>query len=227
MRKVLTSVVLGLALIGCGSEVTQQADEQGMSAAECKRQYDGAGFLDSDGDCIDGLPNSNASQEEAEQASQDVEEAIEEAPPEPELAKIGDSITLNAGNLGIKATVVSVTDPIEPYVDPYLGEAFDRASPGNRLFGVTLRLKNIGSETFDPGVSGTASLVMRNDQAASEASLVDTKPWSDYVDAKLAPGSSLVLNFPYEGANGRKPGRFQYEVYSNDFTEATAEWLLR
>ena len=122
--------------------------------------------------------------------------------------------------------MVSATDPIDPYVDPDLGEAFDKPQAGNRLFGVSVRVKNTGSAPIDPSMEFTNALVMRDGVEAEEAMVMDTKPWSVSNDAKIAPGATLLLNLPFEAPTSVKPDRFQVSAYNADYDETTAEWKL-
>ena len=171
--------------------------------------------------------------EKRQQASVDAKEALDdyrqeevEQPAAPQVARVGDSITVETEQSEAKLTVESVTDPIEPYVDPYFDEAMDQPQSGNRFFGVTVQVENTGSAPIDPGMEFTNALVMRNGIEAEEAIIVDTKPWSTYNDAKIAPGASLRMNLPFEAPASVKADRFQMSVYTADFDETTAEWKL-
>src|SRR3954454_23428534 len=114
-------------------------------------------------------------------------------PPKPSVAKMGDSHTLKGQDEGseVKVTLMGLTDPIQPYVDPDLGEPTDTPAAGSRFFGVTVKVTNVGTATYDDAPSNGAAMVLANDTQAKEATMIDG-PWNDGAasDTKLAPGSS-------------------------------------
>jgi hypothetical protein len=198
--------VLALGAAACGeSTVKQEADKKPETPSAKVEQR---------------------AQKVLEKYEQAVEEQQEAETPTPATARVGDPITVETEQSEAGLTVESVTDPIEPYVDPEFGDSMDEPQGGNRFFGVSVQVKNTGSAPIDPSMEFTNVLVMRDGIEAEEGFLSETKPWDSYNDAKIAPGASLLLNLPFEAPTGVKPDRFQVSVYNADFDETTAEWKL-
>jgi hypothetical protein len=198
------AVVAALAVIGCAEttvDQTKDKDKAERVVAEAQKAV-------------------------AEYNQEAPAEPAPQVPAHPELANVGDSITIPTEQSEARMTVTGVTDPIEPTVDPYLGEAFDQPQRGNRFFGVTVSVENVGQGAIDPMMELENALVLRSGIEAEDAFMTDTQPWAQSNDAKIAPGSKLVLNLPYEAPAGSKLGRFQVSAYDADFNETTAEWKL-
>lgn len=137
-------------------------------------------------------------------------------------ARIGDAITLTGQEEGerVKVKVIKVIDAVPT------GE-FDEPESGNRFIGVKIRLRNVGSATYDDSPSNGAELILRNDTQAEEG-LVSSGPCSSDFgsQAKISPGSTQVGCLPFEAKKGVKPRTFQFTLASG-FGPQSGEWRLR
>jgi hypothetical protein len=198
---VIGATLLGLVAVGAGCAETEVKEEPSKKAPPAEQ--------------VQNAVDEQVAAKDALEAAEAGEEAAK-----PDVAQLGDSIMVG----DVEVTVQEAVDPIVPHVDPYLGEAFDEPSQ-DRFAGVVVKLTNKGDLPFDPSMDGTASLVMADDVPADDALMTDTQPWAKYVDAKIAPGDSLVLHLPFDVPAG-KLGRFQYSILTPDFDEVVGEWEL-
>ena len=210
---VMKRLIVGLALAGtlglaaCGeTQMTATPDKAAKSAesADAKQQreycehndwtYEQPTKSNPAGTCKQGPTEEErqaaldamdeVADEAAEESSDEVvsEDNIEELT---EPAKLGDAITLAAGDLRLKATLNQAVSTIPTQLDEYgFG---DEPDPGMRFAGVELTMKNVGSKPFDPMWLESA-LVQRNDTEADEAYMMDTQPWDSMPRRQAAPG---------------------------------------
>ncbi|WP_285701876.1 DUF4352 domain-containing protein [Actinomadura sp. NBRC 104412] len=137
-------------------------------------------------------------------------------------AKIGDTITLDSGQDGLKleVTVVKVVPSAKPK------DEFNVPEPGHRFAAVQIRLKNVGSTTYDDSPGNGAQLIDDEDQQYNDNLNEIALGPSIGASVKLAPGSSrkgyLVFSVPKKA----KLSKFQFTLDSG-FGPQAGEWLLK
>lgn len=137
-------------------------------------------------------------------------------------AKIGDTITLASGEDGLKleVTVVKAVPSAKPK------DEFNVPEPGKRFAAVQIRLKNVGSTTYDDSPGNGAQLIDTEDQQYDEDLNEIALGASIGTSVKLPPGSSrkgyLVFSVPKKA----KLSKFQFTLDSG-FGPQAGEWLLK
>lgn len=137
-------------------------------------------------------------------------------------ARIGDTITLKGNEDGLKleVTVVKALSSAKPKDEFFVPE------PGQRFAAVQIRLKNVGSTTYDDSPANGATLVDAQDQQYDETMGQIAQGPSIGSSVKLAPGGTrkgyLVFSIPKKA----KIARFQFALDSG-FGPQTGEWLLK
>lgn len=148
----------------------------------------------------------------------------QEPPPKAQGARagIGDTITLNSGEDGLKleVTVVKAVSSAEPK------DEFNVPEPGHRFVAVQIRLKNVGSTTYDDSPGNGAHLIDDEDQQYDEALSEIALGASIGTSVKLAPGSSRKGYLVFSVPKKTKLSKFQFTLDSG-FGPQAGEWLLR
>lgn len=137
-------------------------------------------------------------------------------------AGIGDTITLksNEDDLKLEVTLVKVVASAKPKDD------FTVPEPGERFAAIQIRLKNVGSTTYDDSPGNGAKLIDSEDQQYDETMGEITHGPSIGSSVTLAPGGSrkgyLIFSVPKKA----EIAMFQFALDSG-FGPQTGEWLLK
>lgn len=137
-------------------------------------------------------------------------------------AGIGDTITLKSSedDLRLEVTVVKAVASAKPK------DEFNVPEPGQRFAAVQIRLKNVGSTTYDDSPGNGAKLIDSEDQQYDETMGEVAHGPSIGSSVTLAPGGSrkgyLVFSVPKKA----EIAMFQFALDSG-FGPQTGEWLLK
>ena len=139
----------------------------------------------------------------------------------PQQARVGDTLTLK-GNAGesMAVTVTQVMDPLQVGPD-------DQPDSGQRVVGIQITLKNVGSVAYSDSPSNGATLLSNtNDQAKDQ--IVSGGPCGNGFasSANIAPGNEQQGCIPFEMPVGQTPAIFQFTLNSG-FANQTGQWSLK
>lgn len=141
-----------------------------------------------------------------------------EAPAKPEVARVGDTLTLSGNEDGLRLAV-----KVLEVIDPVGVGQFDQPDAGNRYIGVRVRLTNAGTASYSDSPSNGAKLIDDQDEQ-QDGSLISGECDSDFgASTKIAPGSSRVGCLPFELNASRDPATFQFALESG-FGDENGEW---
>ncbi|MFC0039636.1 DUF4352 domain-containing protein [Actinomadura rayongensis] len=137
-------------------------------------------------------------------------------------ATVGDTITLagNESGLKLEVTVVKVVPSARPK------DEFSTPEPGKRFAAVQIRLKNVGSVTYDDSPGNGAQLIDTEDQQYDEDLNDISLGTSIGTSVKLAPGSSRKGYLVFSVLKKARLSKFQFSLDSG-FGPQTGEWLLK
>jgi hypothetical protein len=137
-------------------------------------------------------------------------------------AGIGDTITLksNEDNLKLEVTVVKAISSAKPK------DEFNVPEQGQRFAAVQIRLKNVGSTTYDDSPGNGAKLIDGQDQQYDEAMSDIAQGPSIGSSVKLAPGGSRKGYLVFAVPKKAKIAKFQFALDSG-FGPQAGEWLLK
>jgi hypothetical protein len=135
-------------------------------------------------------------------------------------AGLGDSITLKGSDTKMRVTVTKVVDPLP-------APEFQEPDHGKRYVGVYVKLRNVGSTTYDDSPSNGATLITSGDEQADSTLLEGGDCSSDFASsAKISPGSQEQGCIAFQIKRSKRPRRFQFGLDSG-FGPQTGEWSLR
>jgi len=139
----------------------------------------------------------------------------------PEVAKVGDTITVKGSDDGSKldVTVVKVSDNAKP------GDEFTEPESGNRFYGVQFKLVNTGTVAYSDSPANGAQIADADGQQFQPtfSEIADGPSMSS--DVRLKPGAKALGWIVFEVPKGVKPATVQFAMDSG-FADDTAEWRL-
>lgn len=148
-------------------------------------------------------------------------DAAEEKPVEPEVAKVGDTISLTGMEDGSKldVTAVKVADNAKS------GDEFFAPEDGNRWIGVQFQLVNTGSKAYsDSPANGTKVADEQGQQFGPTFADITAGP-SMSSDVTLKPGAKALGWIVFELPKASKADIVQFTMDSG-FADQTGEWKL-
>lgn len=153
----------------------------------------------------------------AQTTSAEPEAAGETTPAQPQIAGVGDALTLKGYDVTMRVVVLDVTDPLA-------GGEYDE--PDGRFVGVKVKLTNVGDTAYSDSPSNGATLITRGDEQADPTLLTGGDCSGSFSSsAKIAPGASRVGCIPFEVAAGKRIKTFQFTLNSG-FGDETGEWRV-
>ncbi|MFF4803427.1 DUF4352 domain-containing protein [Streptomyces sp. NPDC001351] len=139
----------------------------------------------------------------------------------PDVAKIGDTISLKGTDDGSKldVTVVKVVDPAKP------ADEFTQAGAGKRFVGVQFQLVNTGTAAYSDSPSNGAQVADRQGQQfESTFGDISAGP-SMSSDVRLKPGAKALGWIVFEVPKASKVTTVHFAMDSG-FADQTGEWKL-
>ncbi|GHJ99745.1 DUF4352 domain-containing protein [Streptomyces sp. NPDC003753] len=145
----------------------------------------------------------------------------EPAAKKPEVAKVGDTITVKGMEDGsrLDVTVVKVADPAKS------SDEFMTPDAGKRYVGVQFRLVNTGTAVYGDSPSNGAQVADTQGQQFESTFADITAGPSMSADVKLKPGAKALGWIVFEVPKGSKVATVQFTMDSG-FADQTGEWKL-
>ncbi|NUP15361.1 MAG: DUF4352 domain-containing protein [Streptomyces sp.] len=171
--------------------------------------------------CGGGAAVTNKPKAQASAPADEASEAAEDTSAVPEVAKVGDTITLTGSEDGSKldVTVVKVADGAKSSVEGFVPE------DGNRWLGVQFRLVNTGSAAYsDSPANGTQVYDEDGQQFGPTFADITAGP-SMSSDVNLKPGAKALGWITFEVPKGAKVATVQFAMDSG-FADQVGEWKL-
>lgn len=140
----------------------------------------------------------------------------------PEVAKVGDTLTLKGMEDGsrLDVTVVKVADPAES------ADEFTEPGSGKRFVGVQFKLVNTGKKVYDDSPSNGAQVADSEGQQFDSAFADITAGPSMSSALKLKPGAKGLGWIVFEVPKASKVDTVQFTMDSG-FADQTGEWKLK
>ncbi|WP_073952599.1 DUF4352 domain-containing protein [Streptomyces kebangsaanensis] len=140
----------------------------------------------------------------------------------PEVAKVGDTLTLKGMEDGsrLDVTVVKVADPAKS------ADEFSEPDSGKRFVGVQFKIVNTGKAVYNDSPSNGAQVADSEGQQFDSTFAEITAGPSMSSSLKLKPGATGLGWIVFEVPKASKPDTVQFTMDSG-FADQTGEWKLR